>query len=199
MLSPSEFEGIRGGAHAARENFGKLQAAGKDTTRAAKALGSAQDAQNMGLTSIPGYLGAVKEHGIGKVLATNAKEQYHNMPKAMAALTLGVPALSAAHTLATPEDPNGPGKGERLGRELGNAVGGVAGGVMPIAGNAVVGGIAGRAGGAVGKVVDRMRGRREPVNDLGTKAPLEPTESQNTPSERITSPSAAGQQKDIGL
>jgi hypothetical protein len=184
MLSPQELQGIRGGAYSAKAGKGKEWA---------------EKAQNMGLTSIPGYVNAVKEHGIGKVLATNAKEQYHNMPKWQGALTVGIPGIAAAKALASPEDPSGAGKGERIGRELGSAIGGVAGGMMPVAGNVLMGGAAGAAGGAVGRAVDRLRGRRAPVSDLGNATPLEPTEAQATPSERITSPSAAGQQKDVGL
>jgi hypothetical protein len=186
MLSPQELHGIRGGSFGAKAGKGQEWA---------------EKAQNMGLTSIPGYLGAMKEHGVGKVLATNAKEQYHNMPKAMAALSVGLPALGVAKTLSSPEDPNGPGKGESVGRNLGGAVGGVMGGVMPVAGNIAMSAAGSAVGGLAGRGIDKLRGRsmKGPVNDLGATAPLEPTESQNTPSERVMSPSAAGQQKDVGL
>ncbi len=199
MLTPQELEGIRGGAYAAKGHLANLAARGKVTDRARLGAEWANKAQDMNLTSIPGYLGAVKEHGLGKTLATSAKEQYYNMPTAMGALMVGAPVLSAAHALATPEDSNGPGKGEHVGREVGNALGGVMGGTMPLVGNALVGGAAGSAGAAAGRVIDRIRGRRPAVDDLGNKAPLEPTESQNTPTERVMSPSAAGQQKDVGL
>lgn len=195
MLEPAELEGIRGGAYAARERM-KAQFGGDKAT---KAFNAASEAQNMKLTSLPGYLGAMREHGAGKVLSTGLKDQYHSIGPGMTALMVGAPALGAAHTLATKESPTGPGKGERLGHELGGMVGGVAGGAMPLVGNVAVGELGGRAGATVGRVIDRIRGRRPPIDELGQRAPLEPTESQNTPTERITSPSAAGQQKDVGL
>ena len=226
MLSPQELEGIRGGAYTARKGLsnaranvgtltGKLRTGDATNAQVAKAQAGVGKAQRglasqeaatgvndptMNLTSIPGYLGSMKAHGVGKTLLTSAKEQYHTMPTAMGAAMVGMPLLGAARTAVSPESPEGAGKGERLGRDIGNAVGGVAGGVMPVVGNALVGGAAGAAGGVVGRVADRIRGRMKgPADDLGTKAPLEPMDSQNTPTERVMSPSAAGQQKDVGL
>lgn len=198
MLTPGELEGVRGGAYGAKQHLAELKSLGKPTARAEKGVEWAQKAQDANLTSLPGYAGALKKD-VGGTLATSVKEQYYNTPTAMGALMLGLPALNAAKTLSTPEAPWGEGKGERLGREAGNIVGGVASGLMPAVGGAVMGSAAGAAGGGVGRVIDRIRGRRPMVNDLGNKAPLEPTEAQNTPSERITSPSAAGGQKDIGI
>jgi hypothetical protein len=198
MLSPSELEGVRGGAYNSRQHLAKLTELGKPTERAARGLAAAEEAQGMGLTSVPGLVGAVGKHGLGKVLSTSAKEQLHNMPTAQGALLMGLPALTAAKTLASHEQEHGPGKGEIIGRTVGGTAGGVVGGLMPFTGGQLVGEAAGRAGGAVGRVIDRIRGRRPAVDDLGNKAPLEPTEAQNTPSERITSPSAVGGQKDLG-
>lgn len=196
MLSPAELEGVRGGAYNARQHLAKLTEAGKPTARAAKGLAAAEEMQRMGATSVPGVLGALRREGAGKVLSTGAREQVHNMPTVMTGLT----AYGIAKPLLSKEDPEtgAPGKGERVGRSLGGAVGGVAGGLIPFTGGQVLGAATGEAGGRVGRVIDRIRGRRPAVDDLGNKAPLEPTEAQNTPSERVTSPSAAGGQKDIG-
>jgi hypothetical protein len=197
MLSPGELEGVRGGAYGARQHLAKLESLGKPTARAAKGLAAAEEMQRMNATSVPGVLGALKNEGVGKVLSTGAKEQLYNMPTALTGLT----AYGVAKPLLSKEDPESgrPSKGERVGRSLGGAVGGAVGGLVPFTGGQVLGGAASAAGGGVGRVIDRIRGYRPAVNDLGNKAPLEPTESQNTPSERITSPSAAGGQKDIGI
>jgi hypothetical protein len=198
MLSPEEFEGVRGGAYGVRKHLSRLEALGKPTGRAAKGLAAAEEMQRMGATSVPGVLGALKNEGVGKVLSTGAKEQAYNLPTVMTGLT----AYGVAKPLLSKEDPSqvGPGKGERVGRAVGSVAGGAVGGLVPFTGGQVIREAAGRAGGGVGRVIDRIRGRRPMVNDLGNRATtLEPTESQNTPSERVTSPSAAGGQKDIGL
>jgi hypothetical protein len=198
MLSPAELEGVRGGAFDARQHLRSVMGTPAEA-KAQKALAATEASQNMGLTSIPGMLGAAKEHGVGKVVSTAAKEQYHAMHPAVGAAMVGLPALGAAGTLARPERPDGPGKGEELGHNLGGMAGGVMGGLMPVAGAEAMSRLGGGAGAGVGRVIDRIRGRRPVVDDLGTKPTLEPTESQNTPSERVMSPSAAGQQKDVGI
>ena len=73
---------------------------------------------------------------------------------------------------------------------------------MPIVGQELVGRTLGGAGRMVGRGVDRFRGKRPPVPGMTPGGPpntLEPAEGQHTPSERITSPAAAGQQPDIGI
>jgi hypothetical protein len=199
MLSPAELEGVRGGAFDARQRVEGLKNLGAPLGRAGKALEASERAQEMGLTSVPGYLKALKDRPVGEVLGASAKEQYYGMHPAMGAALVGVPAVGAAGTLARPERPTGPGKGEELGHNLGAAAGGVMGGMMPVAGAEAMSRLGGGAGAGVGRVIDRIRGRRPAVDDLGTKPSLEPTESQNTPSERVMSPSAAGQQKDVGI
>lgn len=218
MLTPGELEGIRGGAHGARQTLGKAQdavirarapgsatagslaGAEKTEARAAKGLGHAEDAQRMGMTSVPGYLGAMKEHGVGKVLSTSAKEQFYNMPTALGTAMVGLPLAQAAGTLTGKESPEGPGKGEQVGRNLGSAVGNVLGGAMPFVGSSIVGGALGAAGGGAGKGIDHLRGRRPaPITKAPPNSTLDPTEAQSMPTERGMSASAAGQQKDVGI
>lgn len=213
VLSPSELEAVRGGAFDARQNYtGSLkkleEAWQKDpasadklidrAARAKKGLEAAENVQQMGLTSIPGYLNALKEHGVGKVLGAGLKDQVRNLHPGMAAVALGMPVAGVLHSAAKGESPTGAGKGEEIGRGVGSAIGGVAGAAMPVVGSAVVGETLGRAGGLVGRGVDRLRGRKTlPPTTLGPP-PLEPAEGQHTPSERVVSPAAAGQQPDIG-
>ena len=214
VLSPAELEAARGGAFGARRNYEaatkKLEsawqkdpsAAGKDIDRAGRAkrgLEAAENVQGMGLTSIPGYLGALKEHGAGKVLKAGIQDQVRNMHPGLAAMALGMPALGVARAAASKERDQGAGKGEEVGKNVGFALGGVAGAAMPVVGSAVVGETLGRAGGLMGRGIDRLRGRKgmNTPTTLGPP-PLEPAEAQHIPSERITSPAAAGQQPDIG-
>lgn len=219
MLTPAELEGVRGGAYQARRAAGGARDAlvaargvgGKalaDATAhhgaALKRLAVTEAAtgvrgSGMDLTSIPGYLRSVKDHNVGKVLSTGVKEQLTGAGLVGGGLLVGLPALSAGQALAGKKefDESGRGRGERVGEELGRTVGGIAGGVMPLAGQAVVGGALGGVGKLVGRGVDRMRGKR-PAPGM-TPSTLEPAEGQHTPSERVTSPAAAGQQPDIGL
>ena len=77
----------------------------------------------------------------------------------MAAMALGMPAVSIARAAAGKEPESGEGKGETLGKNVGMALGGVAGSAMPVVGSAVVGETLSRAGGLMGRGVDRLRGR----------------------------------------
>lgn len=121
------------------------------------------------------------------------------MHPAMAAAMIGMPAVGLARTVTGSDEPDAQGRGkfERAGEDAGRTVGGVAGGVMPVVGQSVVGGALGRVGRLAGRGIDKLRGRSGmpgagPVN-------LEPTETgQHIPTERVTSPAAAGQQ-DVGL
>jgi hypothetical protein len=208
MLSPQELEGVRGGAHDALQH--SLKMTGKPgMAKADKALRATEAATGIGpgsmnLTSVPGYVGALKQHGVGKVLSTSVKEQLANQPAAMTALMVGAPTVAAGKALAGKDEYNSKGqaRGERAGEAIGGALGGVVGSVMPLGGQVAAGAALGGAGKVIGRSVDRLRGKR-PTPGLSqpgmTARTLEPTESQNTPSERVMSPNAAGQRPEIGI
>jgi len=214
VLNPAELESIGGGAATARSAYKALEDkafqhattpggafsdyAGK-LQKAQRGLDASVRAQDMGLTSIPGYLRSMKEHGLAPTLGASIKDQWHSMTPGNAALMVGLPAALAAGTLIKKEHPTGPGKGEELGRNIGGLVGGIAGGAMPIVGNAVVGSLASSAGGQIGKGIDWMRGRRKPLPMIGGKPDLEPAEGQHIPSERVMSPAAAGQMPEVNV
>ena len=217
MLSPAELEGVRGGAYGAREHLAKATAALDRAPlgaapRAQKAVGRAQKAlatteaatgvtdPSMNLTSLPGYLQAARQHGMGKMLSTGVKEQIANSSPAMTALMIGAPAVGVAKTLAGKEETDASGRGrfERAGEDAGRTIGGVTGGVMPIVGQGLVGGALGRVGKYTGRGIDRLRGKGGQPGMTATT--LEPAEmGQHMPTEKVTSPAAAGQQADIGL
>jgi hypothetical protein len=205
MLSPKELEGIRGGAWDAREHLQGALAGGNEraVAKASKGLRASEAATGVGsgmnLTSIPGYVKSVKEHGAGKVLAAGAREQISNAPAAVSALMIGAPTVAAGKALLGPQevDAQGRGRGERVGEEVGRAVGGIAGGAMPVVGQGIVGGVLGKAGKLVGRGVDKLRSH---LSTPGmTPRTLEPSEGQHTPSERVMSPNAAGQAPEIGI
>lgn len=213
-LNPAELESVGGGAADARAAYkavedkaiahaatpgGAFSDHAGQLQKAEKGLKASERTQEMGLTSIPGYLRSMKDNGVGSTLAAGVKDQWHNTSPAMGALMIGAPALGAAATLAKKENPNGPGKGEELGRNIGGLVGGVAGSAMPLVGNMVAGGVGAAVGGQVGKGADWMRRRRQPLPMLGGKAEPEQAEGQHIPSERVMSPAAAGQSPEVGL
>jgi hypothetical protein len=186
MLTPSEVEGVRGGAHDARQALDAARSAGgKNVPRLEKAHDAAQKAQQMGLTSIPGYLKSMKENGIGKTLATSAEEQIRTQP-IVTGMAAGIPL--AAGVLAKPEE--GKGRGEAVGEAVGGAVGGVAGGMLPLGGQLATGAAASQIGSWAGRGIDRLRGRR--LHNAPTPT-MEPTDAQHIPTERNLSPAAAGQ------
>ena len=224
VLTPAELEGVRGGAYGARRAVVDAEQKLKDApwlkdskltpskmmemgdkaelskSRAVKGLQSAENVQNMGLTSIPGYIDAIKNHGAGKVLGAGLRDQVRNMHPGMAAVALGMPAMGVLRAATAKKNERGAGRGESVGYNLGNAIGGVAGAAMPVVGSAVLGETLGSAGGLVGRGVDRLRGRKKENAPLSMVGPpqLEPAESQNTPTERVMSPNAAGQKPDLG-
>lgn len=181
-------ESIRGGAYDARQ---ALQSAKpKDLPQASKALQSAEAAQSMGLTSLPGYAKALQQHGAKKVLQTDASAVWHSGGLTGKALTIGLPAATLASDIRRPESAEGPGKGELIGRSIAGTAGGVLGTAMPIGGQIALGAGMGAVGGLVGRGVDRLRGRkRHPPGDL---TPPEQQQSSHTPTERVMSPAAAG-------
>jgi hypothetical protein len=198
MFSPQEFEKVRGGAWMARHGLETAKKTGVGVEVAAKRLQAVENAQNMGLTSLPGYVSALREHGPGKVLMTGAKERLTGMGTGNAMLTLGLPAYGIARTMGSREeaDPTGKGKGERVGENIGRTVGGLTGGILPMHAGGALSRTLGGAGKYVGRGIDRLRGKGGQPG-MGP-ATLEPAEGQHIPSERVMSPAAAGQQPEVG-
>jgi hypothetical protein len=159
---------------------------------ARKGLASAEKAEAMGLTSIPGYAKSLLKDPKGTI-ATGAKEQWHNMPGWAKALTVGLPAADAVHTLSSPESPNGPGKGERLGRALGGAAAGLTMGAIPMTTGILAQGAVAGVGGRLGRGVDHLR-RRIGGSQGGIQAPRDntPYSGDHVPFERQISDRAAG-------
>lgn len=177
-------EAIRGGAYDARQAL-----KGANSPQARKGLAAAEASQKMGLTSLPGYVNAVRREGLKNVAKTDLAAQWHSGGIGTKALGVGLPAAMLASDIAKKEQPTGTGKGESVGRSLGGAVGGLLGSSMPISGQLALGAATGVAGRYVGRGVDRLRGRP------ASKPPLTPPEQQqgsHVPTERVMSPAAMG-------
>lgn len=156
-------ERIGAGAAPARRELGALQkelATGLPVgklERATKSLAAADKAQEMGLTSLPGYAKSLKNNGVLPTVAAGAKSQWDSVGGKGKAMMVGLPALSVASTLRSPAG-EGPGRGERIGKVVGGTLGGVAA-PLSLGGSLVLSAGLERAGGAVGKVFDKKRGR----------------------------------------
>lgn len=148
-------ESIGGGAVAARAAHEAAKGAVGRTERGVQA---AEAAQAAGLTSIPGYIRGLMTDPKGTVQKGFA-EQWHNSGPAGKAITFGVPAIEAAHAAVSEDDPNGPGKAERIGRGLLPAAAGAVTGGLPFAAQLAVGAGLGAVGAGAGRVIDKVRGR----------------------------------------
>ena len=156
--SRHSLEKIRGGAYSARS--GLARAAQQDNPRAlATALQqfkAMEEAQAKGLTSIPGLLAA----GVRRPLDTArtvAKSQWQGSSPVEKAFTVGLPAAAVASSLASGDEPGGPGRGENLLRAVGTL------GYMtplPLGASVALGSATESLGGGVGRLIDKLRRAR---------------------------------------
>lgn len=161
----SSIERIGGGAADTREALGKAVTHGtsKQVRRAKGALDASEEAQRMGLTSLPGVAKSMKNNGVLPTLSAGVKEQWKSSPGWQKGLLVGLPAASVANTLRKKEPTSGPGKGEQLGASLGGTLGyGMA--PLTLGASTLLGSGLERAGGFAGREVDELRGAgRRPV------------------------------------
>lgn len=157
-------EGIGAGAAPARAELAKLTGKGTpaQVAQATKALGAAEHAQKMGLTSIPGVGRSVRDNGLLPTLGAGMKSQWDASGTKGKALMVGLPALSAVQAARAPEGEGAPGRGERVGRVLGGTLGGLAA-PLSLTGSLALSTALERGGGKIGKGVDKLRGK-QPVH-----------------------------------
>ena len=160
------------------ETGAPLQRAIKSGLGAAKGYDAAARAEQMGLTSVPGYVKSMKDNGVLPTMSAGFKEQWHSMSPGWKAVMIGAPLAETAHALKTPDEEGGPGKAERVARGLAGAVSGATMGGIPMATGTLVQGGLSRAAGAAGRVVDRVR--RRPA----AEATADATSGQVVPAER---------------
>lgn len=180
-------ERIGGGAAEARGAVAKAVKGGDAAAvgKAQGALGAAEQAQSMGLTSLPGVARSMKNNGLLPTVAAGAKEQWSGSSNKMKAMMVGLPALSVANTLRKGETEGGKGKGERIGRTLGGTLG-YSMAPLSLGASTVLGAGLERAGGLVGKGVDALRGKRPQVVQEPTPPPAsEPGDTGQHVAERV--------------
>lgn len=150
---------------------GALHKAVKEHVGAAKHLEVAQKAEDMGLTSVPGYLKSLATNPVD-TLKTGLKEQWHSGGLGSKAIMFGLPAADMASQLGKADDPQGQGRGrfERFGRAAGQMALGAA--PIPLAGQLALGVGAGSLGGLVGAGVDRKLDRKKAAQGQGQPLPI---------------------------
>jgi hypothetical protein len=104
-----------------------VQGAEKNLESAQAGFDAAHKAQEMGLTSIPGYLKSLAKHPIDTVRAA-AGDALKGQHPAMTAVQLGLPAFGIASAALTPA--NTPEEKAQRGRSIGRSVAGTAAGML---------------------------------------------------------------------
>jgi len=146
------------------------------------------NAENMGLTSLPGYAKAMKTHGVGKTLSTGLKEQWHGVGPVGKGLMVGLPALSVGSELAREGGPEEAGRLSRAGARIGDIA--YTMGPLPFAGQVV----AQTALGGMGKRVGALFDKKKPQSATTVPAPpsLEPAGGEAEAGERIVTERSMG-------
>jgi hypothetical protein len=152
---------IRGGHYDAAE---ALKHAKPGNVEKAKAgLAAAEEATKRGLTSLPGYVKAIRKDGLGSTLKADLANQWHGAGWETKALMVGAPAYgvydAARHGS---KDPN-VGNSENMGERVGGVVGGVVGSPMPLFAQQAIQSGASRVGRLGGRAVGYIRGERRPA------------------------------------
>jgi hypothetical protein len=171
-----------------------VEGAQKRLENARAAYDAGRKAEEMGLTSIPGYVKALRDRPVGEVLRTAVNDQWKGMSPAMKALTVGLPAAELASAVWSKDEPDAQGgsKGERIGRSLAQTAGGFLLSPLTMTGQMVAGTALSRAGGAIGRAAGRGKGKLLPPPPPGP-ADLTADSGQAVAGERYISDRAAGQ------
>jgi hypothetical protein len=193
-------ESIRGGAweakkrvRSATEALQKARLAGEDTTKLEKGLQKAkayqpiaEEAQRMGLTSIPGYARSFVQTPV-KTVTTGLKEQWGGMDPLGRAMIYGLPAAGIVGALASKGEPGGPGHLENVGEQLGTAMGfGMA--PVPLGTQLALSSLLGAVGKRTGRAIQRDKGTPPP----SPPGPVEPGGGMTQPEEYIYTNRATG-------
>lgn len=176
------FNRLRGGT--AEEMQGRaLKGAVKEHAGSQKGLAAAQKAEEMGLTSIPGYAKSFVKHPL-KTVGAGFGEQWHGSGGLGKTLMVGFPTATIGGEAIRKSEPGESSKAERVGRRLGDMAFSM--GPLPIAGQfAAAGGISG-AGRLGGKVIGKLQQKHVP-------APVIPeTSNVSQPTERVYSERSMG-------
>lgn len=152
---------LRMGAYDTQQALHQAVASGKGVEEAQKAFSASAKAEGMGLTSLPGYVRSVREHGLGASTKALGADLWHGNPGVMGkAMAFGIPAAALLHGGGQEAElaQRGAGRGERIGHRIGDTLGGVVGAPLPFVGQEVLQRGARTAGRLVGKGVDGVAG-----------------------------------------
>jgi hypothetical protein len=188
---------MRAGSFDAKKALTKAKREGTkaDVASAREAFEANLEAEQRGLTSLPGAARALAKDPKGTLRAA-WDQQIKGTSGWNKALTLGLPAASLAAEVVSEDDGT---KGERIGSGIANTAAGLLTGGMPLAGGLAVGLGAGYVGGKAGKVFDKKPAPQGHV--IGpAQAPPNPEDSKghNMPVEREMSPAAQGRSEVFG-
>lgn len=181
--------------HGAQLTGGDVGKATKAVARAQDAVKATRDAQEWGLTSIPGIAKSVKNNGLLPTIGRGARAQFSGTGHVNKALMLGLPAVGLVQAARSPEL-QGAGRGEAIGYQGGQIVGGLAGGLLPFGAGQVLQEGVGRAGRRVGRTFDAVRGKLRKEPEMGPhpsmSSDLTQAGGQGVPSEVVMTPRAMG-------
>lgn len=158
----------------------------KEMVDARKAYQAAQKAEDMGLTSLPGYARALMSNP-GAALKAGLAEQWHSMGPGGKALMVGIPAAGVASEVSTPSQPDGPGRLERAGSRLGELA--YTMGPLPLSGQIAAGVGVSTLGKRMGAIFDRKKGAG---NSIPAPPVLDPAGGEAAPAEQLVSDRALG-------
>ncbi len=157
----------------------------KEMVAARKGDVAGRKAEEMGLTSLPGYAKSLKNNGVGKTIRAGMGEQWHSVgPVGKSMMVL--PAIPVASELARESKPGEAGRFAREGAGLGEFASTM--GPVPIAGQIA----AGTALGALGKRVGALADRKKNTKHVPAPATLEPAGGEAVAGEPVISDRAMG-------
>lgn len=156
---------------------GALRKAVGEKLQAGKGLRAAEEAERLGMTSVPGFLKAVSGAGettlkgraqaSGRALKAGFGQQWHQSGTAGKALTVGLPAAAVVGEAAKPSED----RGARIGQVLGGQLAYMAA-PIPLVGAGLLAAGAGKAGKLLGSVA-----KRRPVIEQSPAGPAESDEA----------------------
>lgn len=163
----------------------KMQSAKSELEQARKAHEASQTAEDMGLTSLPGYAKALLNDPT-KALKAGIGEQWHSMGPAGRSLMVGIPAAGMASEAMRPGDPGEAGRFARAGARAGELA--YTMGPLPFSGQIV----AGLGVGSLGKRMGSIFDKKKPVKNIPAPPTLEPAGGEAAPADTIVSERALG-------
>ncbi len=152
-------------------------------TTAETSLRHAQKAEDLGLTSVPGYVRSLLKNPV-ETAKTVAGDQWHSGGIGHKALTFGMPALGVVEAVRSKGQEGAPGPAERALSNVGMLA---TPSTLPIAGLIGVGALTGKALQTTGAGIDALRRRK-----MQGGAPPLAADNYSPPIERQYSPGAAG-------